>query len=339
MVGIADGHINGERFGYIVMDLLNEEYAIAKTTAIVIAMANHHSAHTVARRLKSEGYRSLWLYLNKTKTFYEDFLEGECIELTDVDALTLPSIEYQTADFCNLNCRGCSHFSPLFERIFPDYDKRILDLQLLRKLFQRIPFISILGGEPLLSPDIGKYIEETRGLFTEAEIQIVTNGLLLQRGGINDEVLKLMAKNRITVSVSEYEPTHKVIEKIKDRLEEYRIDYIIRPYDKKSKFNIAISTRSDSRYGHKCRENGCVAVCEGKIAKCPTLLYMYKFNEYFNQNMPQEGILNLSDYTDGQDLLHDLQKEVPLCKHCIDCEIDWSICPNDVTIEDFAAVD
>ena len=123
-----------------------------------------------------------------------------------------------------------------------------------------------------------------------------------------------------------------------ERLEKFEIDYIVRPYDKKSKFSITISTKSDSQYGHKCRENGCIAVCEGRIAKCPTLLYLYKFNEYFKQNLPQGGILELSDYDDGRILIADLQKEVPLCKHCIDYEIDWSVCKKDMVIEDFAVL-
>lgn len=339
IIGIADSYVQGSKYGYKIYDLLGSEERILEDAEIVIAI-RPYIAFEVAKKLKEKGYKKIWLYLNKDKTHASDFLTGECISLNGIDDLTLLSIEMQTVDYCNLNCKGCSHFSPIFEKKAPDFNARIQDLYLLRKLFHKIIFISLLGGEPLLSPDMDKYVTEARRLFPDSEIQIVTNGLLLCEGsGIGDDLLKLIAENNITVSISEYKPTHAVIQKIISRLEKFKVDYIIRPYDSKEKFNIAISVSNNSKYNLKCREEGCVAVCEGKIAKCPTLLYLHKFNERFEQALPQDGILELKDYKDGKRLIIDLNRKVPLCDYCIDCEIDWSICNKDMTIDDFAKLD
>lgn len=45
----------------------------------------------------------------------------------------MPQAEIHVADYCNLNCRGCTHFSPIFEREIPEFDVRINDIMLLKK--------------------------------------------------------------------------------------------------------------------------------------------------------------------------------------------------------------
>lgn len=48
----------------------------------------------------------------------------------------MPQAEIHVADYCNLNCRGCTHFSPIFEREIPEFDVRINDIMLLKKNFR-----------------------------------------------------------------------------------------------------------------------------------------------------------------------------------------------------------
>ena len=82
--------------------------------------------------------------------------------------------------------------------------------------------------------------------------------------------------------------------------------------------------------------DGCITISDGKIARCPTLMYISKFNVYFGQDLPTEGIYSIEEYTDGATLLEDMKKEVPLCRHCIKCDMDWSVCDKEIKIEDFA---
>ena len=100
-----------------------------------------------------------------------------------------------------------------------------------------------------------------------------------------------------------------------------------------------ISTSSNTKHPFKCISHGCFTVAGGKIAKCPTLMYITKFNETYNENLPTDGIISLDECDDGQQLLKELDKRVPLCNHCIECEIDWEVCGKDKRIEDFAVTD
>lgn len=78
-------------------------------------------------------------------------------------------------------------------------------------------------------------------------------------------------------------------------MKKYRVSYIIRPYDSKQKFNIPLSLSDKSKYPPKCISNGCVNVWNGKIARCPTLMYVEKFNEVFHTDLPTEGIMQMRD--------------------------------------------
>jgi len=68
-------------------------------------------------------------------------------------------------------------------------------------------------------------------------------------------------------------------------------------------------------------------------------MYITKFNEVFHTQLPTEGIINLDDCIRGQELLEEMRKEVPLCKHCIKCDMDWDICRGKECMEDFAVLD
>ena len=78
-----------------------------------------------------------------------------------------------------------------------------------------------------MNPDIISYIEETRKILPDTMIQIVTNGLLIPK--LSQEVWKAIYENRIVISISEYEPTHSMINRIKDILEEHDVAYILLP--------------------------------------------------------------------------------------------------------------
>ena len=67
---------------------------------------------------------------------------------------SLDYIEYNVVGHCNLNCKGCSHFSNIQKKEFADLATFEKDISMLKKLFSEIRLINLLGGEPLLlTPD------------------------------------------------------------------------------------------------------------------------------------------------------------------------------------------
>jgi len=87
----------------------------------------------------------------------------------------IPNLEINVVLGCNLKCEYCSHFGR--------YMKGIVPLEELVQWYETwspkiIPkTVKLLGGEPLLHPDMTSVLEETRRLWPDSRIELVTNGL------------------------------------------------------------------------------------------------------------------------------------------------------------------
>lgn len=95
-----------------------------------------------------------------------------------------PILDVHLADHCNLNCAGCNHFAPVAARRFLPLDQYARDLGLL----SRIPGIDgyfselcLMGGEPLLHPEVSEAIRLSRRFLPGTTLALVTNGILLDR--------------------------------------------------------------------------------------------------------------------------------------------------------------
>ena len=197
--------------------------------------------------------------------------------------------------------------------------------------------LSLLGGEPLLNPELFRYMKEARRIFPCAEIQLITNGLLLPK--MEDYFFAGVRDSHITIVISEYKPTSKILNLITERLTRENIEYTVRGLENKSVFNRSLSIRRDSIHEKFCLSDGCTAVSDGKIARCPTLLYIHQFNRFFKKSLPAAGIYRISDFHDGDELRKRMEERVPLCDYCIRDEMPWHICGSDIKLEDFASLE
>ena len=89
-------------------------------------------------------------------------------------------LEHHLVDHCNCNCAGCSHFSPLADPWFENLEDFKRDFKKLSEMTE-VQLIRLMGGEPLLHPQVGDFLKITRELFPKSQIQLVTNGLLLKK--------------------------------------------------------------------------------------------------------------------------------------------------------------
>lgn len=324
--------------------LLPPETVMEAGADIIITVKNHMVMKEIYDSLTQQHVKGsiYWHYDNRLDpctASYRGFLRRECIYLRDSvrEKGILPRVEMHVCDYCNLNCSGCSHFSPIFEHRLPDREKRIADVRTLSEKTGVILKFFIMGGEPFLNPEIIRYMEDIRAVLPDTDLWVVTNGLLIP--SIGEEVFDCMRENGIAVSVSEYEPTHRIIGKITDRIRNAGLHYNIRPYDIKQKFIRPLSLSSDSKYHRRCISEGCINIWDGKIARCPTLMYIDRFNEVFGTALPSDGIHDLADCPSGEELLALLRQEVPLCRHCVENETEWSQCGRKALLSDFAVED
>ena len=106
-------------------------------------------------------------------------------------------LEYNLADHCNLSCRECSHLSPYIHKHFAAFESFERDVFRLADAY-RVHRFRFVGGEPLLNRDILHFVQAVRASGIAAEIEVVTNGLLLDR--LDEQLLR----NLDSVAVSAY---------------------------------------------------------------------------------------------------------------------------------------
>ena len=88
--------------------------------------------------------------------------------------------EYNLTEHCNLRCAGCSHSSELLPKKFAEVKEFQRDLAVLSQVLH-LNELRLLGGEPLLHPDLLEYLRCARASGLAEEITLTTNGLLLHR--------------------------------------------------------------------------------------------------------------------------------------------------------------
>ncbi|MCH5229293.1 MAG: radical SAM protein [Muribaculaceae bacterium] len=89
------------------------------------------------------------------------------------------TIEISVCAHCNLNCKGCSHYSPISSpsSIKLSLNELHKDLINLKKISRSLECIRIMGGEPLLYNNLIEVLELVRNSFKSLKIELVTNGI------------------------------------------------------------------------------------------------------------------------------------------------------------------
>lgn len=305
---------------------------------VVISLANRKAALGIFRTLKKRNIENIYLYLKLDNPCYEgtDFLENECIKIVGNPNEMIHHIEMHAVDFCNLNCKACIHYAPLFKR--EEFDGTIIydDLKKLSGFTTGVLSLYIMGGEPLLRDDLPNVIIEARKVFPYSDIQVLTNGLLVPK--YSEALWSVMRENKVTLTISEYMPTQKLRKDIEQVLQANKVLYIIRAFNEKDKFIKTLCLDSNSKYERTCICDGCINIYKGKVSRCPAVMYLDKLNEAFAINLPNQGIYELSDFRNVNDLNSRMEEKIPLCEHCVYFEIEWNNCGKNLKLEDFVIV-
>jgi organic radical activating enzyme len=228
---------------------------------------------------------------------------------------TLKHLEIHLTDHCNLNCKGCAHFSPLADKWFINLKNLDRDMKRLAQLFYNIEVIKLLGGEPLLHPEVNEIISITRFYMPTADIRCATNGLLLE--GMDVKFWLACQKEKITIDIARY-AVPLDITKIKKLAKNYKVNFTIRNvkqfyafYNKKYDSNPFVAMKN-------CRAHWyCPLLRNGFIYPCCLPALAHYFNREFHTNLSTEGGIDIHDRAiDGVDILEFLDRPISHCRNC-----------------------
>lgn len=94
--------------------------------------------------------------------------------------MKLEFLEIMLIRTCNLSCEGCTTFSDLK---YQGYTTWTQGREWLEPWINRITLegVGVMGGEPLINPQVREWLRGLRELLPDTQIRFVTNGLLLDR--------------------------------------------------------------------------------------------------------------------------------------------------------------
>ncbi len=220
----------------------------------------------------------------------------------------LNRIEVHITEHCNLSCKYCGHFSSIAEKEFYDLDKFKQDMKRMSFILNKqLPCIQLLGGEPLLNPQINEYVNVTKKYFPETTIDILTNAILLD--DMDDSFWKTLKTNNLRLVPSIY-PIKINWASILDKAKKYDVGIYgnvltgemltvnnIEKFRIKSFFKLVLSLNSGGDINEilKCKPKFSPAsMHNGKLYPCYATAYIRHLNKKFNTNF----IVSEGDYLD-----------------------------------------
>jgi MoaA/NifB/PqqE/SkfB family radical SAM enzyme len=230
--------------------------------------------------------------------------------------------EVHLTEHCNLNCKGCSHFSPLAKNEFMDIDVFEKDMKRMAELFSNeIQNIRLLGGEPLLHPRVNDFMVITKKYFPKIKRELVTNGLLLSN--MSESFWETCWTTDTWINITHYPiPLDftaierkawikglKVMINPKDNpLTEFRKDV----YDLTGMQDAYLSHTNCSLFGYCCQLNN------GRFYPCSISAYFHHFNQYFELGLPlsEKNYIDIHKVQSKDEFYKLITTPIPCCKYC-----------------------
>lgn len=190
--------------------------------------------------------------------------------------LTWGTCELNICRTCNMSCRGCSHVAPIAKPDFLTPQKILADLSILATCC-RVELIRLLGGEPLLHPDLSGILAAVRSSGITRSIRICTNGLALPK------MADWFWEQVDEVCISEYpgrqlspQATRLVLEKAATNgvdVHYLTIRHFREPYAVQGTADISLVRRiyRTCQITHRWR---CYTVDHGRFYKCPNAVFL-----------------------------------------------------------------
>ncbi|MBQ9245965.1 radical SAM protein [bacterium] len=241
---------------------------------------------------------------------------------------------------CNLNCKYCDHFSPLADVEFKDVKQLEKEFKQIKKIIE-LEKIGIMGGEPLLHPDLVQILNTTKMIFPETQILLVTNGILLDK--LSDDFWITCNRNKVGILISKLNIKINTDE-IKKKIRQFNVMATYygadsNEYKKMYKPVLDLNGQQCIEEMHeKCWQNKgkCNYYENGKLYKCSIAGNIDSFNKFFGKNLE----ITKKDYidiykTNFRKIEEYFNNPIDFCRYCnlnaIKYDLDWEISKKDIS--------
>lgn len=259
------------------------------------------------------------------------------------EKLTLPFVETMATQSCNLSCQGCSNYSDLRHSGYVSWQSIKSQIEPWLDILN-LPDFGIIGGEPLINPEIDQWIVGLRDLLPSSQIRFTTNGLLLKK---HTDMLKMFESIgncvfKITVHCDDPWLDDYIKATLADPAWEPITEYGVKRWKKSNNVRLQINrpttflktyqnSYSDMKPYHNnpvqafdnCMQKTCPLLHQGKIYKCSTAGLLKDVlgklnNPNWNEWEPliDPGISTDSNFTDIQNFVDNFGQPHSRCSQC-----------------------
>jgi len=253
-------------------------------------------------------------------------IQTKALEKSMIKQMPQPILEYfvlNILDHCNLRCKGCDHFAAIAEKRFVALEDIENDLARMSELLDgQLIRMGIMGGEPLLHPDLLKILEAARKNFPNTLLQLVTNGLLIMQ---QPEEFWLTCKENNIVIVNTKYPINLDYEGMIARAKQYGVTF--EHYGntgevQKTSYKMVLDIKGQQNARNsfiKCyHSNSLPLLMEGKFYPCTVAPNVRHFNKKFGTDiqLTKNDYIDIYQINEKTEILTFLSKPVSFCRYC-----------------------
>lgn len=244
-------------------------------------------------------------------------------KVTGHDRIRLSTLEVYITNECNLTCSNCNRYNNYNFQGHHDWHSSESAIMTWSSRITA-PIITIIGGEPLMHPDLWGWVELLCRAWPHEKIMIQSNGLV-DRPDIHRA--ELVQNLGIVASLHQLGMEKTIRKKIPIHNSEQIID--------NSMFTAcAIKDQGDHFVVHDSAVDQAFKACtmseshtllDGRLYKCPMVAVLPKFMQQYTVTMTQHQQQLLQAYRaldhwctdqDLQDFLYNEDKPIPQCALC-----------------------
>ena len=229
--------------------------------------------------------------------------------------IDLDYIEFWATRHCNLNCKGCSSCSPLMPEWFLSLSRLSEDLQRLKSLGINILNINILGGEPLLHPELPKIFSVVKKIYPSTNLGLLTNGLLLSN--MTADFWRSCQECDVMLKVTCFPIMSLAMRfELEKMLKQHNLRYHLT--DKKL-FNKILVLNNKAAFEDIVKNCGCNGACnlfEGFVSRCTVPMVVRDLNAHFDVNFITAGRLDIYSVSNGHEIVDFLETPNESCRNC-----------------------
>ena len=255
----------------------------------------------------------------------------------------LPFLETMITQVCNLACVGCTNYSDLSHKGYVTWKDGKEQLEKWLEIVD-IPDFGIMGGEPLINPQVDEWLIGVRDLMPNTQIRFTTNGLLMHK---HTDIIKLMHELgnvvfKITVHTPDDEILKSTIDDIFNNFQWTEVtEYGIKRWKTSNNLRLQINYPTQflktfkgnynnmlpfdsipSESFNDCIQQTCPLLYNGKIYKCSTAGLLKDTLDFNNieDELWKKHIDNGISTTDGinhiKRFVENFGKPNALCRQC-----------------------